>query len=57
MEKTDLRVVKAHEQDYYVLVNNKEITYNGELCDCLYNGFGLSHAEVGDYSWGEYEFD
>ena len=56
MERTDLRVVKAYEQDYdYVIVNNKEITYNGELYGCLSDC--LSHADIGDYSWGEFEFD
>ena len=56
MEKTELRVVKAYEQEYdYVIINNKEITYNGELYGCLHNN--LSHADIGDYSWGEFEFD
>ena len=58
MEERKLRVVKAQEQDYnYVIVYDSEITYNGDLCDCKYNGFGLSHADIGDYSWGEFDFD
>ena len=58
MEERKLRVVKAQEQDYnYVIVSDDEITYNGDLCDCQYNGFGLSHADIGDYSWGEFQFD
>ena len=58
MEEKQLRVVKAQEQDYnYVIVYDDEITYNGDLCDCKYNGFGLSHADIGDYSWGEFDFD
>lgn len=58
MEKTDLRVVKAYEQDYdYVVVNEREITFNGNLCDCQYNGLSLSHEEIGDYSFGQYNFD
>ena len=58
MEERKLRVVKAQEQDYnYVIVSDSEITYNGDLCDCKYNGFGLSHADIGDYSWGEFEFN
>ena len=58
MEERKLRVVKANNQDYnYVIVSESEITYNGELYDCQYNGFSLSHAEIGDYSWGEFEFD
>ena len=49
MEISDLRVVKAYEKEYdYVIVHNNEITYNRNLCDCL---------DVGDYSWGEFEFD
>ena len=58
MEERKLRVVKASEQDYnYVIVYDDEITYNSPLCDCQYNGFGLSHADIGDYSWGEFQFD
>ena len=58
MEERKLRVVKAQEQDYnYVIVSDDEITYNGDLYDCQYNGFGLSHADIGDYSWGEFEFN
>lgn len=58
MEEKKLRVVKAYEKEYdYVIVNNKEITFNGNLCDCKYNGLSLSHADIGDYSWGEFEFD
>ena len=58
MEERKLRVVKAQDQDYnYVIVYDSEITYNGDLYDCQYNGFGLSHAEIGDYSWGEFQFD
>ena len=58
MEERKLRVVKAQEQDYnYVIVSDDEITYNSPLYDCQYNGFGLSHAEIGDYSWGEFQFD
>lgn len=58
MKKTDLRVVKAYEKEYdYVIVNNKEITYNSNLCDCQYNGLSLSHEEIGDYSFGQYDFD
>ena len=49
MEKTDLRVVKAHEQEYdYVIVNNKEITYNSNLYDCLSDC--LSHAELARFT-------
>ena len=58
MEERKLRVVKAQDQDFdYVIVSDSEITYNGDLCDCQYNGFGLSHADIGDYSWGEFEFN
>lgn len=58
MEEKKLRVVKAHEKEYdYVIVNNKEITFNGNLYDCKYNGLSLSHAEIGDYSFGQYDFD
>lgn len=58
MEERKLRVVKAQEQDYnYVIVSDDEITYNSPLYDCQYNGFGLSHADIGDYSWGEFQFD
>ena len=58
MEEKKLRVIKAQDQDYnYVIVYDSEITYNGDLYDCQYNGFGLSHAEIGDYSWGEFQFD
>ena len=58
MEERKLRVVKAQDQDYnYVIVSDSEITYNGDLCDCQYNGFSLSHAEIGDYSWGEFDFN
>ena len=58
MEEKKLRVLKAQDQDYnYVIVYDSEITYNGDLCDCQYNGFGLSHADIGDYSWGEFDFD
>lgn len=58
MEEKKLRVLKAQEQDFeYVIVSDDEITYNGDLCDCKYNGFNLSHAEIGDYSWGEFQFD
>ena len=58
MEEKKLRVVKAQEQDYnYVIVSDDEITYNSPLYDCQYNGFGLSHADIGDYSWGEFDFD
>lgn len=53
-----LRVIKAYEQEYlYVIVNENEITFNGNLCDCKYNGLSLSHAEIGDYSFGQYDFD
>lgn len=53
-----LRVVKAYEQEFlYVIVNENEITFNGNLCDCKYNGLSLSHAEIGDYSFGQYDFD
>lgn len=53
-----LRVVKAYEQEYlYVIVNEKEITFNGNLCECKYNGLSLSHAEIGDYSFGQCNFD
>lgn len=58
MEERKLRVVKAQEQDFdYVIVADDEITYNSPLYDCQYNGFGLSHADIGDYSWGEFQFD
>ena len=58
MEEKKLRVVKAYDQDFeYVIVSDDEITYNGDLCDCQYNGFSLSHADIGDYSWGEFEFN
>lgn len=58
MEEKKLRVVKAQDQDYnYVIVSDDEITYNSPLYDCQYNGFGLSHADIGDYSWGEFEFN
>ena len=58
MEEKKLRVLKAQDQDFeYVIVSDDEITYNGDLCDCQYNGFSLSHAEIGDYSWGEFQFD
>ena len=58
MEEKKLRIIKTYEQDYnYVIVYDSEITYNGDLYDCQYNGFGLSHAEIGDYSWGEFDFD
>ena len=58
MEERKLRVVKAQEQDYnYVIVSDDEITYNSPLYDCQYNGFGSSHADIGDYSWGEFQFD
>ena len=58
MEEKKLRVLKAQEQDFdYVIVYDSEITYNGDLCDCQYNGFSLSHADIGDYSWGEFQFD
>lgn len=58
MEEKKLRVLKAQDQDFdYVIVADDEITYNGDLYDCQYNGFGLSHAEIGDYSWGEFQFD
>ena len=58
MEERKLRVVKAQDQDFdYVIVSDDEITYNGDLYDCQYNGFGLSHADIGDYSWGEFDFD
>lgn len=53
-----LRVVKAYEQEYlYVIVGEDEITFNGNLYDCKYNGLSLSHAEIGDYSFGQYDFD
>ena len=53
-----LRVVKAYEQEYlYVIVRESEITFNGNLCDCKYNGLSLSHAEIGDYSFGQNDFD
>lgn len=58
MEEKKLRVVKAQDQDFeYVIVSDSEITYNGDLCDCQYNGFSLSHADIGDYSWGEFDFN
>ena len=58
MEEKKLRVLKAQEQDFdYVIVYDSEITYNGDLCDCQYNGFSLSHADIGDYSWGEFDFN
>ena len=58
MEEKKLRVVKAQDQDFdYVIVYDSEITYNGDLCDCQYNGFSLSHADIGDYSWGEFDFN
>ena len=58
MEEKKLRVVKAQDQDYnYVIVSDDEITYNSPLYDCQYNGFGLSHADIGDYSWGEFDFN
>lgn len=58
MEERKLRVVKAQDQDFdYVIVADDEITYNSPLYDCQYNGFSLSHAEIGDYSWGEFDFD
>lgn len=58
MGTTDLRVIKAYEQEYlYVIVRESEITFNGNLCDCLYNGLSLSHAEIGDYSFGQCNFD
>ena len=58
MEEKKLRVLKTQEQDFdYVIVYDSEITYNGDLCDCQYNGFSLSHADIGDYSWGEFDFN
>ena len=58
MEERKLKGLKAQDQDFdYVIVADDEITYNGDLYDCQYNGFGLSHAEIGDYSWGEFDFD
>lgn len=53
-----LRVIKAYEQEFlYVIVNEREITFNGNLYDCKYNGLSLSHAEIGDYSFGQNDFD
>lgn len=53
-----LRVIKAYEQEFlYVIVREDEITFNGNLCDCKYNGLSLSHAEIGDYSYGQSNFD
>ena len=58
MEEKKLRVLKAQEQDFdYVIVADDEITYNSPLYDCQYNGFNLSHADIGDYSWGEFDFN
>lgn len=58
MKATKLRVVKAYEQEYlYVVVNENEITFNSNLYDCKYNGLSLSHAEIGDYSFGQCNFD
>ena len=58
MEEKKLRVIKAYEQEYlYVIVGEREITFNGNLCDCFYNGLKLNHDEIGDYSFGQYDFD